>query len=55
VLHYWDTLGVAIAPANLAAKRTQIGRVEIKVKSSNKGASSAYVDSSSIQINLRGN
>jgi hypothetical protein len=56
VMHYYDTLNVLIAPANLATKRGAIGRIEIKVKSRNPGAAGArfYFDSLMTQINLRG-
>jgi hypothetical protein len=57
VFNYADTMGATIAVANLPTSLTKIGRMTIKVKSKNPGATrgTMYIDSLRTQINLRGN
>lgn len=57
VLNYADTMGTTIAAANVATSLAKIGRMTIKVKSKNPGATrgTMYMDSLRTQINLRGN
>jgi hypothetical protein len=54
---YWDTLNASISPTNLSTRLAQIGRIQVRVRSKNTGASkgTTYADSLITQISLRGN